>query len=61
MSVFRIILGILILLLVGIVSLVYWYKKIDSESTWIYGIYVIIQIILWLFVLINLEQYWLTY
>ena len=61
MSVFRIILGSLIFLIVGILSLVYWHKKIDSESTWIYGIYVIIQIILWIFVLINLEQCWLTY
>lgn len=47
-----------ILIIAGIVSLIFWHKKIDSKTTWIYGIYVVIQLILWLFVLIGLQQYW---
>lgn len=56
---FRIITGTLIVTTVGIIVLVKWHKEIDSETTWIYGIYVILNIILSLFLLIELEQYWL--
>ena len=59
MNWFRIIFGTLIVSIVGIIVLIQWYKKIDSETTWIYGIYVGICIILSLFLLISLEQYWL--
>lgn len=52
--------GMTILIIVGIASLIYWHKKIDSETTWIYGIYVIIQLILSLFVLKALELFWTT-
>lgn len=55
----RVIISESILIIVGIISIIYWYKKVDSETTWLYGIYVIIQLILWLFVLIGLQQYWL--
>lgn len=47
-----------ILIIAGIISLIFWNKKIDSKTTWKYGIYVVIQLILWLFVLIGLQQYW---
>ena len=59
MNWFRIISGTLIVSIVGIIVLIQWHKKIDSETTWIYGIYVGIWIILLLFLLISLEQYWL--
>ena len=52
--------GMTILIIVGIASLIYWHKKIDSETTWIYGIYVIIQLILSLFVLKAFELFWTT-
>ena len=57
---FRVITGTLITAIAGIVVLIKWNKEIDSETTWIYGIYVVIQTILSLFLLIGLEQYWLT-
>lgn len=57
---FRIILGTLIITVVGIICLVKWHKKIDSEVTWVYGIYIILQIILSVFVLIGHEQFYLT-
>ena len=50
-----------IFIIVGIISLIFWNKKIDSKTTWIYGIYILIQLILWLFVLIGLQQYWSTH
>ena len=59
MNWFRVILGTFILTVAGIIALIYWHKKVDSETTWIYGIYVVIQIISFLIVLIGLEQYWL--
>lgn len=59
MNWFRIILGMVILIITGIVSLIYWYKKIDRETTWVYAVYVGIILIFSLFVLIGLEQYWL--
>ena len=57
MNWFRVILGMVIITTVGIIALIYWHKKIDSETTWIYGIYVVIVLILSLFVLIGLEQF----
>ena len=60
MNWFRVILGMVIITIVGIAVLICWHKKIDSETTWIYGIYVGAHIILSLFVLIGLEQYWLV-
>ena len=58
---FRIILGMTILIMASIFSIIIWHKKIDSETTWIYGIYILIQIIAFLFVLIGLEQFWLAH
>ncbi len=60
MNWFRVILGIVIITVVGIVVLIYWHKKIDYETTWIYAVYILLNIILSLFVLIGLEQYWLV-
>ena len=59
MNWFRIISGTLIVSIVGIIVLIKWHKKIVLETSWIYGIYVGICIILLLFLLISLEQYWL--
>lgn len=56
----KVLVGMIILIIVGILSLIYWHKKIDSETTWIYGIYVIIQLIFSLFVLKALELFWTT-
>lgn len=61
MNWFRVIVGTLIIAIVGIIVLIDWYKNIDSDTSWIYGIYVEIHIILSLFVLIALEQYWLMH
>ena len=61
MNWFRVIVGTLIIAIVGIIVLIDWYKNIDSDTSWIYGIYVGIHIILSLFVLITLEQYWLMH
>lgn len=57
---FRVILGTLIITILGIIVLIKWHKEIDSETTWLYGIYIFSQIILSLFVLIELEQFWLV-
>lgn len=58
---FRVITGTLIITIAGIIVLVKWHKEIDSETTWIYGIYIVLQIILSLFVLIKLELFWLVH
>ena len=57
----EVVVGMIILVVVSIASLIYWYKKIDSETTWIYGIYIFIMLTFSLFVLKALEQYWLTH
>lgn len=61
MNWFRVILGMVILTIVGISSLIHWHRKIDSETTWVYGIYVGLMLILSLFVFIGLEQFWLAH
>ncbi len=61
MNVFRIVLGEVLIFIVGVISLILWHKKIDSKTTWIYGIYISIIFIVSLFVLIELEQYWLIH
>lgn len=61
MNIFRIIFGEGIIFVTGIISLIFWHKKIDSKTTWIYGIYISIIFIVSLFVLIELEQYWLIH
>ena len=59
-SLFRIITGTLIITIVGIIFLIKWNKEIDSETTWIYGIYIVLHIILSIFVLTGLEIFWTT-
>lgn len=61
MNILRIVLAVFIFLSVGIFVLVKWHKEIDAKTTWIYGIYIIVQIILWVSVVIILEQFWLTH
>lgn len=56
MNVFRIVLGEVLIFIAGVISLILWHKKIDSKTTWIYGIYISIIFIVSLFVLIELEQ-----
>ena len=56
-SLFRIITGTLIITIVGIIVLIKWNKEIDSETTWIYGIYIVLHIILSIFVLTGLEYF----
>ena len=50
-----------ILVTVGIVSLIYWHKKIDADTTWVYAIYIAIIIILSVFALITIEQFWIIH
>ena len=59
-SLFRIITGTLVITIVGIIVLIKWNKEIDSETTWIYGIYIVLHIILSIFVLTGLEIFWTT-
>ena len=59
-SLFRIITGTLIITIVGIIVFIKWNKEIDSETTWIYGIYIVLHIILSIFVLTGLEIFWTT-
>jgi len=48
------IIAIAIILIVSIICLIFWHIKIDSETTWIYGIYLVfVNIIFSLFALIN--------
>ena len=61
MNWFRVILGMVIITIVGIIALILWHKEIDRETTWIYAVYVVLNIILSLFVLIGLEQFWLVH
>ena len=56
----KVILIMMILAITGIGCLIYWHKKIDPNTTWVYGIYIAIILIIFLFVLLNLEQFWLT-
>lgn len=57
-SLFRVITGTLIITITGIIFLIKWNKEIDSETTWIYGIYIVVHIILSIFVLTMLEIFW---
>lgn len=61
MNWFRVILGMAILIVAGIISLIGWYKEVDHKTTWVYAVYIGIILILSLFVLIRLEQYWLIH
>lgn len=35
--------------IVAILSIMFWYKKINPDTTWIYAIYVLIIVIIYLF------------
>lgn len=45
-----------IIAIIGIICVLFWHKKIDSDTTWIYGIYVLTVIILLIFALIMSQQ-----
>lgn len=47
--------GMAILIIIGVACIVYWHKKINSETTLRYGIYVVIHFITGIIVLIGLE------
>ncbi len=47
-------LPIMTVIIASIVSVIFWYKKIDSKTMWIYGIYVVIINIICLFAMINI-------
>lgn len=57
----KVVIGMIILVVIGVICVIFWHKKIDSKTTWLYGIYVMIILILLLFVLKGLEQYWLIH
>lgn len=61
MNWFRMILGMAILIIAGIISLIGWYKEVDRKTTWVYAVYIGIILILSLFALIGLEQFWLAH
>ena len=61
MRILRIVLAVIIFLGVGTYVLIKWHKEIDAKTTWIYGIYIIVQIILWISAVIGLELYWSTH
>lgn len=43
-----------ILTILGVICIIFWHKKIDSDTTYVYGIYVIAILILSLFALIKI-------
>lgn len=43
-----------ILTILGIICIIFWHKKIDSDTTYVYGIYVIAILIFSLFALIKI-------
>ena len=42
--------SIILVMITAIVSIVFWHKKINPETSWIYAIYAIIIFIIYLFV-----------
>lgn len=52
----KVILSESILAIMGIISIIICYKKIDPNIARIYGVYVAIILILWLFVFLGLQQ-----
>lgn len=43
-----------ILTILGVICIIFWHKKIDSDTTYFYGIYVIAILIFSLFALIKI-------
>lgn len=43
-----------ILTILGVICIIFWHKKIDSDTTYVYGIYVIAILIFSLFALIKI-------
>ena len=44
----------ILVIIVSILAIIFWHKKIDSETTWIYGTYVATIVILYLFAVIDI-------
>lgn len=40
--------AIITVVIVSILAVIFWYKKINPETTWIYGIYVLSIVIIFL-------------
>lgn len=43
-----------VLIIISILSLMFWYKKIDCKTTWVYAIYVVLINIICLSVMIKI-------
>lgn len=43
-----------LLIISSILAIIFWHKKIDCETTWVYAIYVILVNIICLSVMINI-------
>lgn len=41
-------------IIIAVLSVVLWYKKINPETSWIYGLYVLLIVVIYLFVAITL-------
>lgn len=48
----------LLVITASILCVIFWYKKIDSETVGIYGIYVVIWNIICLIAMIKLSQFY---
>jgi len=46
-------LPIFLVIIASILAIIFWHKKINPETSWIYSIYVLIIVILYLSVAIN--------
>lgn len=44
----------ILVIIASIFAIIFWHKKINPETSWIYSIYVLIVVILYLSVVINI-------
>lgn len=44
----------ILLIIISIIAIIFWHKKIDRKTSWIYAIYAITIIILYSFAVINI-------
>jgi len=45
--------GSIVLVIVGIIAIIFWHKKINPDTTWIYAMYVISVILMTTIILIG--------
>ena len=48
-----VIIGSIVLAVGGIIAIIFWYKKINPDTTWIYAIYVINIILMGIVLLVS--------